>query len=77
MTGSREDLHGSLKLAIRNYFGVRNFLANYSLDKLKHFGSVLYLGLYAENYELFSVKYWEVGRFVDSLLVRLQQATRH
>ena len=25
----------------------------------------------------FPVKYWEVGRLGDSLLVRLQQATRH
>ena len=33
MTGGREDLHGSLKLAIENYFGVRNFLANYFVDK--------------------------------------------
>ena len=75
MTGSREDLHGSLRLAIRNYFVVRNFLANYFWTK--HFGSNLYLGFYVENYEPFSVKYWEVGRFGDSLLVRLQQATRH
>ena len=72
MTGS----HERLKLAIRNYFGVRNFLANYFVDK-KNFGRDLYLGLYAENYEPFSVKYWEVGRFEVSLLVRLQQATRH
>ena len=43
----------------------------------KNFGRDLYLGLYAENYEHFSVKYREVGRFGDSLLVRLQQATRH
>ena len=49
MTGSREDLHGSLKLAITNYFRVRNFLANYFLAK--HFGSDFYPGLYAENYE--------------------------
>ena len=75
MTGSREDLYGSLKLAITNYFGVRNVLAKNVWTK--HFGSDLYLGLYAENYEPFSVKYWEVGRFEDSLLVRLQQATRH
>ena len=33
MTGSRKDLHASLKLAIENYFGVRNFLANYFVDK--------------------------------------------
>ena len=33
VTGSREDLYGSVELAIRNYFGVRNFLANYFLDK--------------------------------------------
>ena len=58
MTGIREDLHGSLKLAIRNYFSVRNFLANFFLTK--HFGSDLYLGLYVDNYEPFSVKYWEV-----------------
>ena len=43
----------------------------------KNFGRDLYLGLYAENYEPFSVMYWEVGRFGDSLLVCLQQATRH
>ena len=43
----------------------------------KKFGSDLHLGLYAENYEPFPVKYWKVGRFGDSLLVRLQQATRH
>ena len=48
-----------------------------TIFETKHFGSDLYLGLYAENYEPFSVKYWEVGRFVDSLLERLQQATRH
>ena len=60
MTGSCEDLHGSLKLAISNYFG-----------------SDLYLGLYAGNYEPFFVKYWEVGHFGDSRLVRLQQVTRH
>ena len=33
VTESREELHGSLKFAIRNYFGVRIFLANYFLDK--------------------------------------------
>ena len=33
MTGGREDLHGSVKLAIRNYFGVKKFLANYFFDK--------------------------------------------
>ena len=43
----------------------------------KKFGRDLYLGLYAENYEPFSVKYCEVARFGDSLLVRLQRATRH
>ena len=75
MTGSREDLHGSLKLAIKNYFGVRNFLANFFWTD--HFGSDFNLGLYAGNYEPSSVKYWDVGRFGDSLLVRLQQATRH
>ena len=48
-----------------------------TIFETKHFGSDLYLGLNAENYKLFSVKYWEVGRFVDSLLERLQQATRH
>ena len=33
VTGSREDIHGILRLAIRSYFGFRNFLANYILDK--------------------------------------------
>ena len=69
MTGSREDLHGSLKFVLEIFWR--------TISWTKHFGSDLYLGLYAENYEPFSVKYWEVGRFGDSLLVRLQQATRH
>ena len=55
MTGSREDLYGSLKLAITNYFGVRNVLAKNFWTK--HFGCDLYLGLDAEDYEPFSVKY--------------------
>ena len=76
VTGSREDLHGSLKLAIENYFGVRKFSGELFCGQ-KHFDRNIYLGLYAENYEPFSVKYWKVGRFGDSLLVRLQQATRH
>ena len=71
MTGSREDLHGSLKLAIGNYQWLEMFWRTMFWTKRCD------LGLYAENYEPFSVKYWEVGRFGDSPLVRLQQATRH
>ena len=73
MTGSREDLNGIFKLAIRNYQWLEFFWR--TIFWTKHFGNDL--GLYAENYEPFSVKYWEVGRFGDSPLVSLQQATRH
>ena len=66
MTGSREDLHGSLKLAIRNYRWLEIFWRTIFWAKRCD------LGLYAENYQPFSVKYWEVGRFGDSPLVRLQ-----
>ena len=33
----------------------------------KKFAKDRYLELYAENYEPFSVKYWKVGPFGDSL----------